>query len=220
MAKILALVSGKGGVGKSTLAVCLAAEWRARGLRVLVVDADPQGSAVTWADVAAEAGHAAPPVTALGDTLRQAVPELARGFDLVVLDTPGRASKRLPGALVLADVALVPCGPSAVDVWALAGLLEVVREVRELRPGLAVALVANRAKSTTLARSARDALDQCGEPVLGTVIGDRTAYGEAVACGQGVTAYAPRSAAALEMRALADEVGALLGIGKDAANVA
>lgn len=68
---ILALAGQKGGAGKSTLAVCLAVEALARGQRVLLVDADPQGTARTWAEVAAEAQHPTPTAITMGASMHR-----------------------------------------------------------------------------------------------------------------------------------------------------
>ena len=208
---ILTLAGQKGGTGKSTLAVHLAAEWQARGARVLLADLDPQGTALTWAEVAAEAGHAAPDVIAIGDNVRAALPGLAAGYDVTILDTAGRQGRRLAGALALADVALVPCQPSPADVWALTGTVELIDQVRELRPDLIAAIVINGRQRTALGAAARDALAAVGLPVARSELGRRVAFAEALAAGLGVTHY-DRGDAALELGRLADEIEALAGL--------
>lgn len=207
MALIVAIAGQKGGAGKSTLAVNLAAEWHARGFRVLLVDADPQGTAATWADVAADAGKQAPPVVSVGENLRRDVPRLAEAADVVVLDVPGRSGgARQAGALMVADVVVLPCGPSAPDVWALGGSVDVVREVMTLRPELRACVVLNRADRSAMSKQARGAVDGLGLPVLSQSLGARVAFSEALAAGQGVTAYAPGTVAANELRRLVDEL--------------
>lgn len=208
---IVAVIAEKGGSGKTTTAANIAAELAARGARALLVDADSQGTALTWAGIAAEAGHAGPRVVALGDNLRAELPRLAAEHDWTVVDCPGRASKRAAAALVVADVAILPCAPSPPDVWALGTTAELVGEVRELRPDLRAAVLVNRADRTGIGASAREALGTLGLPVLASTLGDRAAYREALADGRGVTAYAPSSRAAAEVRALVDELEALTG---------
>jgi chromosome partitioning protein len=212
MALVIAVAGQKGGTGKSTVAVNLAAHWHERGLRVLLADADPQATAATWADVAAEHGHPAPPCVRLGDSLRRDLPQLAEAFDVVVVDVPGRAAgARQVGALLVADVVVLPCGPSAPDAWGLAASVEAVREVQELRPLLARILL-NRADRTAMTRSAQDALAAVGLPVLARSLGARVAYAEALAAGRGVTVYAAGSVAAHELRQLAAELEQLAGL--------
>lgn len=216
---LVTLAGQKGGGGKSTIAVNLAAEWLRRGRRVLLVDADPQGSALTWAEVAAERGHEAPAVVALGDNIRQALAGLAGGYEIVVVDTAGRQSARLAGALALADVALLPCQPSPADVWALAGSVETITAVQQLRPELRAAVIVNGKSRTAIARGVRSAIARTGLPVLGAELGQRVAFAEALATGQGITAYAPGSVAANELRRLADAVEDFVSA-KGAAHVA
>jgi chromosome partitioning protein len=213
MAWTLVLAGQKGGVGKTTVALCLAAEAVHRGLRVLLVDADPQGSARTWGDVAAEAGRPAPTLVAMGATMHRdgQLAQLARGYDLTLVDCPPRHGEIQRSALLCADLVILPCGPSAVDAWALSASLELVQEARALAPALrAHVLITRKQGRTALGKGARAVLAASGLPVLTTELGYRIAYQEALAAGQGVTTYAPRDPAAAEARALLDEVRTLL----------
>ena len=209
---IVAVIAEKGGSGKTTVAANLAAELAARGARALLVDADGQGSALTWAGIGAEAGHPGPRVLALGDNLRAVLPDLAAEHDWTIVDCPGRASKRAAAALMVADVAILPCFPSPPDVWALATTTELVGQASTLRPELRAAILVTRADRTGIGASAREALATLGLPVLAATLGDRAAYREALADGRGVTTYAPSSLAAREVRALVDELEALAGV--------
>lgn len=208
---IIAIAGQKGGAGKSTIAVCLAAEWHAQGRRVLLVDADPQATALTWAEVASEQERPTPTVIAMGDNLRQQLPQAAEGFDVVIIDCPGRkSSKRQVGAMMLADVTLLPCGPSTPDVWALSESVELVQEVLSLRAEMHAAIVCNRRTATTEGRTMREALGEVGLPMLSATLGQRVAYSEALAGGCGVSTYARGGAAASEIRLLADEIDDLV----------
>jgi chromosome partitioning protein len=215
---ILTLAGQKGGTGKSTLAINLAVEWMRRGRRVLLVDADPQGTSLTWANVAAESGGDAPTVIALGDNLRHALPALAQAADVTIIDTAGRQSKRLAGALMLADLALLPCRPYPSDIWALAESVDTVRNVQEIRPELVAAIVINGMETRTMmGRGARDNVAAAGLRVLASDICHRVAFAEACAAGKGVTTYAPKTPAAAELRSLADEIEALTNMAEAAA---
>ena len=92
---IVAVVSEKGGVGKSTIAASLAAHWHNLGLKVLAVDLDPQGTLQEWAAIAEANGVDGPAVIGIADTVRSAVPPLAQSHDITVLDCPGRMGRRL-----------------------------------------------------------------------------------------------------------------------------
>lgn len=215
MAATIAVAGQKGGTGKSTTALSLAAEFLARGLRVLVVDADTQGTVRTWAQVATEAGHPAPTVVAMGSDLFKPhqLPTLAPSFDVVLIDTPPRLADVQRAALAAADLALLPCGPSASDAWALAESAEMVREAQRVRPSLRVAVLLTRQiAGTNLGKSARGVLEGAGLPVLSSSLGFRVAFQEAPGAGRGPAQHDPSSDAAAEVRALADEVSKLLGV--------
>lgn len=202
---IIALTGQKGGVGKSTTAVALAALGVERGMRVLLVDADPQGTARTWGEVANEAGYAAPTVVAMGATMHKPgqLASVAASYDLTVIDCPPRHGDILRSALMTADIAVLPCGPSAADAWALAATLDVVAEARVVRDALrACILITRKQGRTALGKGAREVLESSGLPVLGAELGYRIAYQEALAAGRGVTTFAPRDRAAEEVRSL------------------
>lgn len=204
---ILAFAGQKGGAGKSTTAIAVACELVHRGRRVLLVDADPQATAVTWASIASEGPK--PTTIAMGVGLHREdqLPRIAAGFDDVVIDCPPKQGAIQRSALVACDVAVLPCGPSAADGWALASSVELVTETQSIRPNLqGVVLVTRKQQSTTLGRTARRAFEECGLPVLDVELGARVAYVEALAAGLGVTTYAPKSAAALEVRRLVTEL--------------
>lgn len=214
----IAFCGQKGGSGKTTTAIAVAAELVARGGRqVLLVDADPQGSARTWADVAVERGHRAPTVVAMGAAMHQPgqLDRLARGYDITVIDCPPRHGDIHRAALMIADLAILPCGPTAMDVWALAESVALITQATTIRPELkALALVTRKIRRTTLGQGARDAMGAAGLKVMQTELCYRVAYQEAPAAGLGVTEYAPKDQAAVEVRALVDELLEELAYGK------
>ena len=208
---IIALTGQKGGIGKSTTAVNLAVAALARGRRVLLVDADPQGTVRTWGEVASEAGQKTPTIVAMGATMHRTgqLGAVAPSYDLTIIDCPPRHGEVSRSALMIADVAIFPCGPTAVDAWALSSAAEVFEEARALREGLqGCVLITRKQGRTAIAKSARAALETSGLPVLGTELGHRVAYQEALAAGKGVTSHAPRDAAAKEIFNLLDELEA------------
>lgn len=204
---IIVFAGQKGGTGKSTLALSTAGELVARRNDVLLVDADPQGSVRTWAAVAAEAGHPAPTLVSMGATMHLdgQLRRLAGTYDFVVIDTPPRHGDIMRSALMVGDLAVLPCGPSAMDAWAMAESLNVIGQACAVQPGLQACIVITRKQArTAIGENARQILTETGLPVLSVELHHRVAYQEAPAAGLGVVQYAPRSVAAQETRAFVD----------------
>jgi chromosome partitioning protein len=210
---IIALAGQKGGAGKTTTSICLASEWHRRGKSVLLVDADPQGSARTWASVAAEQDRSIPTVVAMGAGLhqREQLPRLASAYDITIIDCPPRHGEIQRAALMVADLAVLPCGPGALDAWALSETIDIVQHAQIIRPGLkAAVLITRKVARTALGQNAREVVGQCGFDVLASELGYRVAYQEAPAAGVGVVEYDPHGAASAEIQALINEIELLL----------
>jgi chromosome partitioning protein len=211
---ITSLVSQKGGVGKSTLAVSIAWELMARGARVLLVDTDPQGTTRRAGEMAAARGLTGPTTIVIGKGIEQShqLPRLVPHFDHVIIDTPGHLSELTRPLLLLSDVMLIPVGQSGADVWGNEDIITIAHTAREtLNPNLRAALVFVRSyPQTILCKKARAKLSQQPLPLLSAETTDRVAWQEAIMAGQGVTSWAPKDRAAAETRAL---VSALLAFG-------
>lgn len=211
---IVAICGQKGGTGKSTTAVSIAVAWVERGHRVLLVDLDPQGTVQTWGDVAAEAGSAhVPTVVTLGAALHYHLPPLAAAHDLVVIDCPPRHGEMQAAALMVATVAVLPCSADPSEVWGMTASTDLVRNAQATRPALVARLLVTRKdRRTAIGTGARRALERLELPVLDAELSRRVTYPEALAFGKGPTTHEPKSDAAREVRRLASELGALLGL--------
>ncbi len=207
---IVSFLNQKGGVGKTTLAVHTAAGLALEGLDVILVDADPQGSALDWL-----AARRKPPLFSVvgmpRPVLHRQVPRLAAGVDAVVIDGPPSLANIARSAMVASDLVVIPVQPSPYDVWAAGDLVELVAEARIDRDQLdARFVVSRRIANTVIGRDVTEALGEWPVPVLETHITQRVAFAESAATGLAVMESAPGSAAAAEARSLATEVMALV----------
>lgn len=208
--KTLAILSRKGGAGKSTLAVHLAVQAVAGGLRVALVDMDPQRSAADWwrtreADapelVEVHPGDLAAVVKAAEDA----------GVDLVICDTRPSAEADAQEAAESADLALVVVRPSILDLRAVNATVETVQAAGT--PGLVVVNQAPPARGIAeagITREAVGALQGFGVPVATTIIHARAAFASALIDGRAVLELEPAGKAAGEIAALWNELEARL----------
>lgn len=209
MAAIVTIAQQKGGAGKTTLAVQLATAMRAQGHSVAVVDIDPQASLTAWMRIREhEARDAAVIRFSMvgGWRLGVELDRLKREVDRIVVDSPPHAESDAKGAIKAADLVLVPCQPSPLDIWASKSTLDIARN--EGRP---TALVLNRVPPR--GRSFEEALESIAErgyQALSARLGNRQAFISSLGRGLGVVEAEPRSAAAQETQALLAEVEALL----------
>jgi chromosome partitioning protein len=177
----IALVNLKPGTGKTTSAVWLAHVFAQAGNRVLLVDADPSGSALEWSDLAAMdpglAQQEAFPfrIVALPSReLHRRLPEIARDDDVVIIDTPQIEDHAAiaRSALRYADEIVVPCAPTPIEINRTTPVRDEIADLREIRvTPVRSAIVLNRcvvrARSTA---DARQALEDLGYEVLATAV--------------------------------------------------
>ena len=199
--KILAIVSRKGGAGKTTIALHLAVAVEALGLSVAVFDLDPQASAAIWGDRRQGVGPAVIPAQAprLPALLEQA---RAQAADLVILDTAPHADGIASDAAAQADAILIPCRPSTLDLDAIGASVRLATAA-----GKPAFVVANAVPSQGVeARQMRDALAAAGVTVCPVELYQLKAFASYLQEGRTAQEAEPKGKAAAEIRELADWV--------------
>jgi len=179
-AKVVTVASTKGGAGKTTMVMALAGTLAAEGLRIAVVDADPNRAYASWAQEAYEGPAVTVRAEADETRLAEAIDELASGMDLVLVDTAGFGNRAALLAIAAADAVLVPCTPSRADVEQAAQTLKLIEGMaRATRRPIPALVVPSRLKQVTaVSRHALAELDAAGLARSETGLGDRVAFAE------------------------------------------
>ena len=211
---MIVLVGGeKGGVGKTTLAVNLAAMRSRAGHDVLLIDADKQASANLWAGIRQEEIRK-PPVPCLqkrGKGLAPDIRDLSTRYEDIVIDAGGQDSVELRAALTIADLALFPIQPSLFDAATLETLAELVAQAQAFNTALVAAVVINRASTNPRVTEAAEAKELIAEyrdlHLLDVLIRDRIIFRKAARNGLCVGESKEHDQAAeAELHALYQEV--------------
>lgn len=216
MPLIIAIVNGKGGVGKSTASINLAGALEKARKSILLIDSDPQGTTSDWYKSRKEqpANRLLHKNLFLTDSpwtaeeLTSKLKQLSKNYDYVIVDC-GPANDLIERTvLTLSDYAIIPVTPSPYDIRSVKKTIDLIREGQEkakikVKPHL---LISRKVIGTVLAREARQALKTLDVPIMKTEISQRIALCEAGIEGKTIFEYSPASPAAEEFTNLRKEV--------------
>lgn len=200
---IIVVANSKGGVGKSTLSVHLAAWLHEQGHRVILADCDTQHSSSEWL------AEAEPSIRTLQlenpDEILDSLPQLAREADYVIADGPGSNTETSRALLLRADLAIVPCKASMLEVRALAQATSVLRQAQDIRGGKpdSVIVLSMVGKHYKLTQDMKEASAALSLPLADTAITLKQIYADAP--GQGTVVWHMGTRA----KPAADEIGQL-----------
>lgn len=203
----IAFINQKGGVGKTTLAINVAGCMARQGLKILLVDADPQSSALDWAG--ARTGDS--PFSIIGmprPVIHKELPKLEEGYDHVVIDSPPSVHQLTQSIVGASDVVVVPVQPSPFDVWAAEAVLRVIDDASAvLNPSLKTVFAINRKiVNTAIGRDIVGSLEAYGKHVLTSHVCQRVPFAECANNGQTVFELDETSSASMEIQALTAEI--------------
>ena len=190
----ISVISQKGGAGKSTLAIHLATEASAQGLRSLLIDLDPQGNAAKWGD---RRGERSPDVSAEHPAKLDAVLAAARveGYGIVIFDTAPHADQTALRAARASDLVLIPCRPATFDLEAIQATLDLCTLARKQ----SVVVVNAAPIRSRVVEEATQAVLGHGGQVSNVIVRQRVAFQHCMIDGRTAGEFEPGGVAAQEI---------------------
>ena len=185
--KIVAFINEKGGPGKSTLATNVATALHRQGRKVVLVDADPQGTARDWRAASPDNANL-PPVLGIDRHQALSASLASLSADIVIIDAPAKAESMAAAIVKVSHVALLVIQPSGADVWASAAAVKLIQARRDAGGTIDAAFLVNRTSGTTkLSKLIRDgAWNKYSIDQLTATVGNRVAFAQALTDGVSV----------------------------------
>ena len=174
---VIAVANQKGGVGKTTLAMNMAAGLTRRG-SCIVVDADPQRSATMWTELSDSLREFSAKVVPAEDEIKKQIKQLQTKFDYIVIDCPPEIkSDSTMSAIEISQVLLIPLLPSPMDLWASTRIEELIKRVQRVNPTISAFVVLNQIEPrSAMSRGMGEALQEINIPVLHHRLSRRASY--------------------------------------------
>ena len=202
---IWGFVNQKGGVGKSTLSQNVADCLSRLGQKVLLIDADKQGTVVDWASLRPKTAFSV--VSMARENMALDAMKIAADYDFTVIDGPPQAEAISRSCIVASDLVIVPIEPGGASRWSSDLTVRQLKEAQEFKPTLKCGFVVSRKiGGTVLGRDTRAMAADAGIPTFETEIEQRIAYAEALTMGKTIFEWGGNSAAVREIQSLTHEL--------------
>lgn len=211
MSYVIVLATSKGGAGKTTLAICLAAYWHNLGMRVALIDADPQGSIIKSYDPDGPMG-CIKVVSDPENTVSNTIQEIKKDYDILIVDTGGFSNQTAAVAIVHSDLVLIPTKTSALDIQRAIethGLIKDLNYTPE-RSGNPIPyrmVLTMTVQGTVIARQVKQELKEMGYLLINSELHNRIIYQEGTLAGVPPNLFDQQSAAAIDISSIAREIG-------------
>jgi chromosome partitioning protein len=191
----VAIISQKGGAGKTTLAINLTVESERNGYQSLLIDLDPQSSATEWYD---SREQKSPLVLSIHASRLNKIIEEAKenNADFVFIDTAPHSENSALEAAKIADIVLIPCRASILDIKAIQSSLNICN----LANTKSLVILNALPSQTVIAKEAKQAIETIGGKVCEYTIGQRIVFNHAITAGLGVVEFDIKSKAAEEVQ--------------------
>lgn len=177
---IISVLNQKGGSGKTTLAVSLARAFTKKNKKTLLVDSDPQGSALNWHE--RSNGDLLDVTCLCKTTLEKDILKYVGNYELIIIDGVPRVSPLTISAISCSDIILIPVQPSPYDIWSTEEIVRYAKERGKITEGKTKAyfVISRKIKNTNLARDIITELNQMELPVFKSGTFQRVAYASSV----------------------------------------
>ena len=202
---IWGFVNQKGGVGKSTLSQNIADCLSRLGQKVLLIDADKQGTSSDWASLRSDNRFTV--VSMARENMALDAIKISADYDFTLIDGPPHADTISRSCIVASDLVVVPIEPGGASRWSSNLTVRQLQEAQALKPTLKCGFVVSRKiQGTILGRDARAMAADSGIPIFDTEIEQRIAYAEALTMGKTVFEWGGNNAAIREIQSLTHEL--------------